>query len=105
MTFTLNGYYALFSLIQTVYSKLGWSKKNRDLPVMFVSGENDPCRQGDKAFKKAVLHFKHCGFPNTFSKVYKGMRHEVFNEKNASEVYEDILKFLEIKAGIEDIRY
>ena len=33
------------------------------------------------------------------------MRHEVFNEKNASEVYEDILKFLEIKAGIEDIRY
>lgn len=105
VTFTLNGYYALFSLIQTVYSKLGWSKKNRDLPVMFVSGENDPCRQGDKAFKKAVLHFKHCGFPNTFSKVYKGMRHEVFNEKNASEVYEDILKFLEIKAGIEDIRY
>ena len=26
-------------------------------------------------------------------------------KKNASEVYEDILKFLEIKAGIEDIRY
>ena len=33
VTFTLNGYYALFSLIQTVYSKLGWSKKNRDLPA------------------------------------------------------------------------
>lgn len=38
---------------------------------MFVSGENDPCRQGDKAFKKAVLHFKHCGFPNTFLKYTK----------------------------------
>ena len=55
VTFTLNGYYALFSLIQTVYSKLGWSKKNRDLPVMFVSGENDPADKGDKAFKKGCF--------------------------------------------------
>ena len=29
------------------------------------------------------------------------MRHEVFNEKEKELVYEDILKFLEIKAGIE----
>ena len=56
-----------------------------------------------KTFKKAVTHFKHCGFPNTFSKLYPGMRHELFNELNNEEVYYDILKFLEIKVGIEPL--
>ena len=73
--FTLNGYYCLFSLMEQVYSKLGWTNKNKQLPVMFMSGGDDPCRKSDKDFKKAVTHFKHCGFPNTFSKLYPGMRH------------------------------
>lgn len=99
--FTLNGYYALTNLDQAVYSKLGWTSKNTSLPVMFVSGAKDPCRRNDKAFKKAVSHLKNCGYPNTFSKLYDDMRHEIFNEKNCQEVYNDILKFLEIKAGID----
>ena len=99
--FTLNGYYVLMSLVQSVYSKLGWVSKNKNLPVMFVSGSDDPCRRNDKAFKKAVNHLKNCGYPNTFFKLYQDMRHELFNEKNCGEVFEDILKFLEIKAGIE----
>ena len=101
--FTLNGYYCLFSLMEQVYSKLGWTNKNKQLPVMFMSGGDDPCRKSDKDFKKAVTHFKHCGFPNTFSKLYPGMRHELFNELNNEEVYYDILKFLEIKVGIEPL--
>ncbi len=99
--FTLNGYYALTNLDQAVYSKLGWTSKNTSLPVMFVSGAKDPCRRNDKAFKKAVSHLKNCGYPNTFSKLYDDMRHEIFNEKNCQEVYNDILKFLEIKVGID----
>lgn len=99
--FTLNGYYALFNLMQTVYSKMGWTSKNPSLPVMFVSGSEDPCRKNDYSFKKAVTHFKRCGYPNTYYKLYQDMRHEVFNEKEKELVYEDILKFLEIKAGIE----
>ena len=70
---------------------------------MFMSGGDDPCRKSDKDFKKAVTHFKHCGFPNTFSKLYPGMRHELFNDLNNEEVYYDILKFLEIKVGIEPL--
>lgn len=99
--FTLNGYYALMNLVQQVYGKTGWTCKNKTLPVMFMSGADDPCRRNDKAFKKAVTHLKRCGYPNTYYKLYQGMRHELFNEKNNDEVYQDILKFLEIKAGIE----
>lgn len=100
-TFTLNGYYTLFSLVQQVYSKMGWTSKNPSLPVMFISGADDPCRKNDYAFKKAVMHLKRCGYPNTYYKLYQDMRHELFNEKGKLEVYKDILKFLEIKGGIE----
>lgn len=100
-TFTLNGYYSLMSLIQQVYSRKGWISKNKSLPVMFMSGADDPCRQNDKAFKKAVTHLKHCGYPNTFFKLYEDKRHELFNELKNEEVFNDILKFLEIKVGIE----
>lgn len=99
--FTLNGYYSLFALMEQVYSKYGWTNRNKQLPVMFMSGGDDPCRKNDKAFKKAVSHLKHCGFSNTFSKLYPGMRHELFNELNNDEVYSDILKFLEFKVGID----
>lgn len=100
-TFTLNGYYTLMTLLQQVYSKQGWLSKNKELPVMFISGAKDPCRRNDKAFKSAVTHFKHCGYPNTYSKLYDDMRHELFNEFKKEEVYNDILKFLDIKAGID----
>ena len=88
-------------LIQQVYGKSGWIRKNPSLPVMFISGGEDPCRVSDRAFKKAVSHFKHCGYPNTYYKLYSGMRHELFNELDNEEVYEDLLKFFEIKVGIE----
>lgn len=99
--FTLNGYYGLMSMIQQVYGKTGWTCKNQSLPIMFMSGANDPCRRNDKAFKKAVAHLKHCGYPNTYYKLYDDMRHELFNELNNEVVYYDILKFLEIRVGIE----
>ena len=99
--FTLNGYYHLMNLMQQVYSKTGWVSKNPSLPIMFMSGGDDPCRVSDKAFKKAVTHLKRCGYPNTYYELYQDMRHELFNEKNNEEVYDDILKFLEIKVGIE----
>lgn len=99
--FTLNGYLGLMNLIQQVYSSTGWVSKNKTLPIMFMSGADDPCRRNDKAFKKSVTHLKHCGYPNTFSKLYPDMRHELFNELDNDEVYSDILKFLELKVGIE----
>ncbi|CDA30064.1 alpha/beta hydrolase [uncultured Eubacterium sp.] len=102
--FTLNGYYSLFSLMQYVYNKDGYKNKNRDLEIMFISGDDDPCKINDKKFKESVLLLKKRGFQNTFSNTYPGMRHELFNEPDREEVFKDILKFIEIKLGIETSR-
>ena len=99
--FTLNGYNILMSLMMSAYNKMGWISKNKDLPIMFISGADDPCRVNDDYFKKSVLSLKRMGFPNTYSKLYQDMRHEVFNEPNNDEVFDDIMKFLEFKANID----
>lgn len=99
--FTLNGYKTLLNLIITVYSGEGWKHINKGLPIMFISGGDDPCRISDKKWQEAVNHLKSAGFHNIFSKMYPEMRHELFNEIGKEEVFMDILKFLEISLGIE----
>lgn len=99
--FTLNGYKTLLSLMQIVYSGDGWRNKNTNLPIMFISGGDDPCRLNDKKWQEAVNHLKSAGFNDIYSKMYPGMRHELFNEIGKEEVYKDILKFLELRLGIE----
>ena len=90
--------------MQYVYNKDGYKNKNRDLEIMFISGDDDPCKINDKKFKESVLLLEKSGFQNTFSNTYPGMRHELFNEPGREEVFDDILKFIEIKLGIETSR-
>ncbi|MBR3646528.1 MAG: alpha/beta hydrolase [Lachnospiraceae bacterium] len=99
--FTLNGYKTLANLLLSTYSKDGWKHINKNLPIMFISGGEDPCRINDKKWQDAVNHLKSVGFKNIYSKMYPGMRHELFNEIGKEEVFSDITKFLELCLGIE----
>lgn len=99
--FTLNGYKALINLLITVYSNEGWKRVYRNLPIMFISGGDDPCRLSDKKWQNSVNHLKSVGFHSIYSKMYPGMRHELFNEIGKEEVFKDILKFLEINLKLE----
>ncbi|MGN0383666.1 MAG: alpha/beta fold hydrolase [Eubacterium sp.] len=96
--FTLNGYYNLLSLIRTVYSKDHWKMRNPKLRIAFISGKEDPCKVNDKYFKDAVELMKSVGYTNVTSKLYQGMRHEIFNERNKVTVYEDILQIIAAQA-------
>lgn len=94
-TFTLNGYYTLLSLMISVYGKDGWKKNHKDLQIVFLSGSADPCRVNDKAFHSAVNHMRKVGYQNVTGKLYPGLRHEIFNERNKKKVYDDILKIIQ----------
>lgn len=91
--FTANGFIGLFGLMQEAYSKKGWKMSNPDLPIMFISGADDPCLGNMKKFGKAVGHMRKLGYKNVESRVYEGMRHEIHNETKRSIVWQDILDF------------
>lgn len=90
-TFTLNGYSTLVKLLFAVYSDKGWKVSDPDLPIYFISGENDPCMVDKKHFKDAVNTMKKAGYKNVHARLFNEMRHEILNEKGKESVYRYIL--------------
>lgn len=92
--FTTNGFHSLFLLMKETYDLENWQMKNKNLPIHFIAGQNDPCIQNEKKFYKSVHFLKKCGYTQVTSHLFKDMRHEILNEINKEEVYEHILKTL-----------
>lgn len=94
-TFTYNGYEALYSLVASVYSKKNWKVRKEDMPILFLSGEDDICRGGDKKFFEAIGLLCEVGYENVDCKLYAKMRHEILNETDHQKVYQDIVQALD----------
>lgn len=94
--FTLNGFHSLCKLQQIVYSKRKWKVKNKNMPIAFFAGEDDPCIINKEKFEKAVKFMQRVGYENVSFKLYEGMRHDIFNEPDYIKVCEDILKLLPV---------
>lgn len=70
------------------------AKMNKEKPILFVSGDSDPVGEYGKGVKRAYEAFKNAGVKNLSIKLYEGGRHEMLNETNKLEVYNDILEFI-----------
>lgn len=92
--FTNNGFINLFKLLKDVYSKKNWKLLNKKLPILFIAGSADPVIVNEKEWMKSLNFLKKIGYSNIQYKLYKNDRHELLNEVNNKEVYEDILRFL-----------
>ena len=93
--FTLNGYYNLF------YSML-WLKKEehlrrmrKELPVLFASGTADPVGSYGKGVEAAAESFRAHGVTHVDVKLYPADRHEILNELDRQQVYEDLWRRME----------
>jgi len=65
----------------------------KDLPIMFISGEEDPV--GGKEIVALAEEFEKSGLKKVESKIYPGARHELINETNRGEVIRDVIEWLE----------
>ena len=88
--FTVNGYYGLFCLLQETYSPKGWDMRHKDLPILFIAGEKDPCIGNLRKFAKAAAFMREVGYTDVTSKAYPKMRHEIHNETGKEKVWDDI---------------
>lgn len=92
--FTLNAYYNMFKGMESLYSKSNPYNMNKDLPVIFMSGANDPIGNFSKDVKKVYEDFKAIGMKNIDIKIYDDDRHEILNETDRGAVYRDIEKWI-----------
>lgn len=93
-TFTANGFQNLFGLMIDVYDKNGWKLNNKNLPILFIAGSNDPVIINKEKWLESQKKLKNLGYNNIQNKLYDEMRHEILNEKESNFVYEDILDFI-----------
>ena len=93
--FTLGSYSALFNLIRLMGEAGKYEEVWKELPILMISGREDPCTGGEKgrAYSETVL--RKAGFRELEIVTLDGMRHEILNETGKEAVYQKILDFIE----------
>lgn len=87
-------YQELLKGTSSLYKKKRLDGIDRELPILFLAGEDDPVGGHGKGVIKLHRFYQKLGFKNVSLKLYPKMRHEILNETNNKEVYADVLKFL-----------
>ena len=92
--FTLGSYSALFKLISRMNKAENYEDVREDLPILLISGREDPCTGGEKGRADSEAVLRKAGFRNLTVETLDGMRHEILNESGRDEVCRMILDFL-----------
>lgn len=81
--------------IQYIQTDAALSAMNKELPVYFIAGGDDPVGDYGAGVRKAAEKFKAAGMKQVSCKIYPLCRHEILNEINCREVYQDVLQWLQ----------
>ncbi len=78
------------------------ARMNKDNPIIFISGKDDPAARGGKTISELVDIFKKVGIKDVSYKLYEG-RHRVLFEKNKIMTLDKIYDWACSKLKTEDI--
>lgn len=73
------------------------SRMNKDAPIYFMSGAEDPVGDYGAGVETAYMAFCRAGLKDVMIRLYPGGRHEMLNEINRGDVMQDILNWLNDK--------
>lgn len=94
-TFTVNGFRTLFELISRIQKKKNLEKIPLTLPVLIISGRDDPVGDYGRGVKAAYKSLENIGMKKLSMKLYDTDRHELLNETDRESVYEDVCNWIE----------
>lgn len=95
--FTLNGYYHMFRGMEQLGRKDNLNHIPKNLPIFFVSGQDDPVGNFGKGVEHIYRKYRNAGISDVSIKLYKNDRHEILNETDRWDVFEDLYQWLESK--------
>ena len=93
--FTVGGYATLLDLAGECATPACAAKVPADLPVLFVAGDGDPVGDMGRGVRAAAGLLSKAGVRGVYLKLYKGMRHEIHNEKGREDVYDYVATWIE----------
>jgi len=84
---------AMLDTIATVMEPPGIDRVPKHLPVLLLTGEDDPVSSSGAQVRALEKTMRDAGLDVT-AKYYPGARHEVLNETNRDEVHADLVEWL-----------
>ena len=93
--FTVNGYYQMFEGMKVLTRRHAMDKIPVEIPVIFVSGAEDPVGSNGVGVTRVFRKYEAHGMTDVEMKLYAGDRHEILNETDREEVYEDLYRWME----------
>ena len=100
--FSAGGYAAVTKLTARACS-LAWARRApHDVPLLFVSGAEDPVGDNGRGVRAAAELARRAGQKHVDVHIYEGMRHEIFNEDDGGRVMADVLSWVEERLGADE---
>lgn len=99
--FTINGMKMLMDTICYIKKKKHIDNIPKDLPILLLSGKEDPVGNYGRDVLRVCHIFRAAGIKNVHCRLYRDCRHELQNECRKEEVFSDIVRWIEArKSGI-----
>ena len=93
--FTAGAYRDFFRLLKAIASGKDADRIPRDLPVLFISGMEDPLGGYMKKVLNVYNRYVEMGMKDTDIYFYPDDRHEILQELDRENVFRDILRWME----------
>lgn len=92
--FTAAGYRDLFDILHSVSTRSWYNNVPFILPILLISGTEDPVGEYGKGVRQVFHDLKKTGHKDVTLKLYENDRHEILNELNKQQVFDDVLSWL-----------
>ena len=93
--FSVNGYLLLLECTKFDNDMKNIKMIRKDLPILFVSGADDPVGGLSRGVSMAYQKFVNAGIEDVTLKLYENDRHELLQETDRERVFEDIYTWME----------
>jgi alpha-beta hydrolase superfamily lysophospholipase len=80
--------------IEFIQSQENLNRMRKDLPVLLVSGGDDPVGTYGEGVRRTAEKFVESGMSDVMLKLFPLCRHEILNEINKQEVYQFVAKWM-----------
>lgn len=90
-------FWQLLAAMKRTADKNTYQKWKKDMPVLLISGEEDPVGDAGKGVRLVEKSMKNAGFANVTMRLYPGARHDILHEESsgvAKEVYQAIKEMI-----------
>lgn len=99
--FTVSAFRDLFTLIGKSNDRSCFELAAKNTPILIVSGAMDPVGEYGKGPEQVCRRYRRAGVQDVELVLYEGSRHEPLNESNRTQVYDELLCWLNDRFSLE----